>query len=460
MVNETVVKYIIDFLIGIVKQRGHKDQLYRYKYDLVGYTDDPEEMKQYAIVVKPSGFFSHGIYGTEKANPIEPLKTWEEIPLLFGEPLYEELYDGKTLLIHADIIASSFYLISRYEEMSKRNIRDEHGRFPGVESLPYRAGFINRPIVDEYGAKLREIIVNRGLISSMDLKLEYKPERFMKINLTHDIDQPYKYHSLRSVFRSVFKDRIPFFTALYKYLSNPFEDPYFTFNKILSWNDTAKDKVKQGLINTIFFIKPKSRNIYDKPNYSINSAYMKKVISTIKNHKASIGIHFSYSAGVNPNIIESEKKQIQKKLRLFDINKSRHHFLCVREPEDMVMIQNAGIKHDFTMGYADVSGFRLGTCRPVRFINPNVVGLTDILMHPLYIMDYTLASPKYMNLKENEAMKYTFDILDKVAKYNGELNILWHNEVFSKDFEYSWLGLLYKKLLRHIVEIENVINHE
>lgn len=460
MVNETVVKYIIDFLVGVVKQRGHKDQLYRYKYDLIGYTDNPEEMKQYPIVIKPSGFFSHGVYGTDKANPIEPLKSWYGIPLLFGEPYEEEIYDGNTLVIHADLIASSFYLISRYEEMVKRHIRDEHGRFPGVESLAYRAGFINRPIVDEYGAKLREIIIGRGLVSSMDLKLEYRPQRFIKVNLTHDIDQPYKYHSIRSIARSVLKEGVPFFKAIYNYMSNPFEDPYFTFNKILSWNDTTKEKVKQGLVNSIFFIKSRSSHKFDKPDYSVNSCYIKKIISVIKNHKATIGIHLTYSAGINPNLIEVEKKQLQKNLRLFDINKSRHHFLCVREPEDMVMLQNAGIKHDFSMGYADVAGFRLGTCRPVRFINPNIVGLTFIVMHPLYIMDYTLASNKYMNLSEIEAEKYSMDIVDKVAKYNGELNILWHNEVFSKESEYNWLGGLYKKILRHIVEVENTVSNE
>ena len=30
----------------------------------------------------------------------------------------------------------------------------------------------------------------------------------------------------------------------------------------------------------------------------------------------------------------------------------------------------AGITDDFTMGYADIAGFRLGTCRSVRWINP------------------------------------------------------------------------------------------
>ena len=456
MVNESVIKYIIDFLIGVVRQKGHKDNLYRYKYDLIGYTNDPEKMKRYAIVIKPSGFFSHGIYGTEKAEPKEPLKTWEGIPLLFGEPFCEELYDGKTLLIHADIIASSFYLISGYEEMTKRDIRDEYGRFPGICSLPYRAGFIDRPIVDEYGKKLREIITERGLILSMNLKLENRPEKFMRVNLTHDIDQPYRYHSIRSVARAVCKEGMNLFNALYRYMSSPFEDPYFTFNKILSWNDTAKEKVGHELINTIFFIKAQSNDIHDKPNYRVRSAYMKKVISVIRNHKASLGIHFTFSAGLDPSLMVHEKRYLQKRIKGFDTNRSRHHFLCVREPEDMVMMQNAGIKHDYTMGYADVAGFRLGTCRPVRFINPNVVGLTEIVMHPLYIMDYSLASPKYMNMKEHEAEQYCKNILDKVAKHNGELNILWHNEVFSKDFEYGWLGILYKKLLRHIVEIENI----
>ena len=82
-----------------------------------------------------------------------PLTIWEETPILFGEAKTEQI--GETKVIHADLVAGTFFLITRYEEVIRRDVRDVHGRFPGKESLPYRAGFIDRPLVEEYGKLLR-----------------------------------------------------------------------------------------------------------------------------------------------------------------------------------------------------------------------------------------------------------------------------------------------------------------
>lgn len=53
-----------------------------------------------------------------------------------------------------DFVASAYFLMSRYEELLNPE-RDEHGRFPGKVSVPYRNHFIDRPIVDEYSRWLR-----------------------------------------------------------------------------------------------------------------------------------------------------------------------------------------------------------------------------------------------------------------------------------------------------------------
>ena len=87
-----------------------------------------------------------------------------------------------TLVLHADLIASTYFLISRYEEMVQPNKRDVHGRFPGKESLPYRAGFIDSPLVDEYGKLLRSQLRGTGC------KVPESQQQIRKIYLTHDVD--------------------------------------------------------------------------------------------------------------------------------------------------------------------------------------------------------------------------------------------------------------------------------
>lgn len=136
--NNHAIHYIIRFLLG--------EDISEEIVAAIGYTNNSKHYDRYSIVIIPSGFFTNHIYGTASSLPELPLQEIEGTPLLFGSPLVEQI--GDTLVIHADIIASTYFLITRYEEIIQRNVRDEHGRFPGKNSLPYRAGFLHRPIVD------------------------------------------------------------------------------------------------------------------------------------------------------------------------------------------------------------------------------------------------------------------------------------------------------------------------
>ena len=139
MKNRTL-HYLIRFLVG--------EDAPSEIVESIGYTNDPNRFDKYNVVIIPSGFFDEHIYGTQASMPQLPLREVQGIPLLFGSP--KEEWVGDTWVVHADIIASTYFLVSRYEEMMRRDVRDAHGRFPGRDSLPYRAGFLHRPIVDEY----------------------------------------------------------------------------------------------------------------------------------------------------------------------------------------------------------------------------------------------------------------------------------------------------------------------
>ena len=91
------------------------------------------------------------------------------------------------------------------------------------------------------------------------------------------------------------------------------------------------------------------------------------------------------------------------------------------------------------MGYADVVGFRLGTCRPVKFINPNTRLLTELILHPLVLRDLTLSDQRYMALEQDEAERIAHDLIRTTARYNGELT--------------PWHSVLYRSMLRLIEEL-------
>jgi hypothetical protein len=113
----------------------------------------------------------------------------------------------------------------------------------------------------------------------------------------------------------------------------------------------------------------------------------------------------------------------------------------------MESLIDAHITDDYTMGYADIAGFRLGTCRAVRFINPATRQLRPLTLHPLTIMDCSLSGEKYMALQYHQALSYAKTLITQTKIYNGELSLLWHNTIFTTN---NYHKKLYSDLILYL----------
>ena len=451
MLSKKIRQYLIDFLVGSLWVQSEGDDRFQRRFEAVGYTDDPEQMKLYPIVIIPSGFFKMDVYGTEESMPTLPLKTWRGIPLLFGEPREEWSADGSQLIIYADLLASTYFLISRYEEMYRRSERDSYGRFPGKSSLPYRAGFLHRPIIDEYGEALRQILLETGIAERHNLRLEERPQTFCRVNLTHDLSRPYNYRGWRSFLRAWLKQKKSPLEAARLSFSADVEDDYFTFPKFLKWDRNTCDSLGRDRSDIFLFIRMPSRHPLDKPYYSLHSLYLRRILSIAAKHKVLLALQCSYAAGHQSELISKERHQFEKAFRQRPRG-LRHNKLTSCEPEDLLQAYVSGFRNDYSMGYADVVGFRLGTCRPVKFINPNTRLLTELILHPLVLRDLTLSDQRYMALEQDEAERIAHDLIRTTARYNGELTLLWHNDLLSQK-THPWHSVLYRSILRLIEEL-------
>ena len=451
MLSKKIRQYLIDFLVGSLWVQSEGDDRFQRRFEAIGYTDDPEQMKLYPIVIIPSGFFKMDVYGTEESMPTLPLKTWRGIPLLFGEPREEWSADGSQLIIHADLLASTYFLISRYEEMYRRSERDSYGRFPGKSSLPYRAGFLHRPIIEEYGEALRQILLETGIAERHNLRLEERPQTFCRVNLTHDLSRPYNYRGWRSFLRAWLKQKKSPLEAARLSFSADVEDDYFTFPKFLKWDRNTCDSLGRDRSDIFLFIRMPSRHPLDKPYYSLHSLYLRRILSIAAKHKVLLALQCSYAAGHQSELISKERHQFEKAFRQRPRG-LRHNKLTSCEPEDLLQAYVSGFRNDYSMGYADVVGFRLGTCRPVKFINPNTRLLTELILHPLVLRDLTLSDQRYMALEQDEAERIAHDLIRTTARYNGELTLLWHNDLLSQK-THPWHSVLYRSMLRLIEEL-------
>lgn len=403
----------------------------------IAYSSCEEEFSNYAVVIQASDFFTKN-YGNKNSLPSFPLPTIENIPFLYGKAEIEKR--GNTIIIHADLIASAFVLLSRYEEYVQPHLRDEHGRFSAKHTIAYTNEFLHRPIVDEYGALLRKCLREVGV------EVAEPEQKFSKIYLTHDVDFLSRYGSFRGLCGAVWrtlKSGINEITPALQSLKNPLNDPFFTFPWIVQNN--AK-------FETLFFLKSKKyHNRHDRPFYSLASRAARHLISLLQQSGATIGLHASYAAGENPKLIAGEKQELETACNT-QITYNRNHFLRSLNPSDMTYLLRSGIRHDFTMGYADYAGFRLGTCRAVHYIDIETKTVHDLMLHPLLIMDCTLSDERYMNLNENEAFNHAKLLIDSVKKYNGEVVLLWHNHLFAETEKYNHREL-YCKILKYIAEI-------
>lgn len=430
--TDEFVQYIIKFLLG-------EENIHLFNQVSYGKSSST------AILIVPSSFFEENIYLTSKSLPKLPLDEIEGVPILFGEG--KVVQNKEQIVVYGDLIASTFFLISRYEECLNHQDRDSYGRFIGKKSLPNRAGFLMRPIVDEYGKLLRSWFQKLGF------SIVESPESFKHIYLTHDVDEIWQwnnlYRALRTTVKRTIKREKNIFESLKAWVNYQKYDRIYTFPWLTKVDRDLINHNGKSRCTSVYFVKgggdPSIETCYIQKEKRI-----KKFLSYLKENDTEIGIHASMFAGKSPQKVLEEKRRLEKILGE-TIKWNRHHYLYSKEPQDMEALIHAGITDDFTMGYADIAGFRLGTCRSVRWINPLKKELTSLILHPLLVMDCTLDSELYMNLKEEEAFKIVCKLLDIVKKNAGEVVLLWHNTSVAISKE-SYQRRIYEKILNTLKE--------
>ena len=384
-----IIQYIITFLLynneAVVNQ--------------VGYTADESQWSNYRVVIVPNGHLGNKIV----APDLEEVKV-ESI----GETDKE---DKKRWIIHTDIIYNTFFFISRAEELINSQ-RDEHGRFLAKYSILGQQNRLMIPTVDEYA---------RMLMKMLDMPLPVPS--FSKIYLTHDVDSIDHYRHLRGAIGGILRGQWRNVLASLRDIHN---DPAFTFSWLIS-----QDKKVEGA-ECIYFVKDTMGKGYDYPQYNLDSKDFETVQQLIENSGAKIGWHGSYYGG------RLKMKSERLKVRLH-----RSHYLRC-SLDRMQELVDMGAKEDFTMMFPDHVGFRLQTSRAVRWINPKTMTLTNLVLHPLSIMDCTLSNANYMNLSEDEAYFECQRLLEKIHQNAGEVVLLWHNTIIADN---GYHRSLYPKLL-------------
>ncbi len=395
---EEVIQYIIEFLLY-----GNKEAAQQ-----VGYTSDPTKCSLYKVCIQPNGHLG---------------KDWV-LPDLSAEGglTAERSFSPKDgpVVFTTDIIYNTAFFISRAEELINPQ-RDEHGRFLARHSMLGQNDRLSIPLIDEY---------SRVLMKALDLPLP--APGFATINLTHDIDILTQYRHLRGAVGGFLRRQGKEVFAAWRDIH---QDPAYTFEWLMEQD--LKVVKRHPQTRMIYFAKHTPGKGYDYPQYNLRGKDFQDLAHTLTEHGALLGWHSSYYEQLSTNKLDDFFKLYTLNFKL-----NRCHFLNC-SIDKMRTLAAAGVTDDYTMGFADKAGFRLQTTRPVRWLDPVTFELTDLVLHPLTVMDTTLASEQYMHLDEEQAFYYCQQLLDRVKQYNGELTLLWHNT----NVKTAYLGVLYATLL-------------
>jgi peptidoglycan/xylan/chitin deacetylase (PgdA/CDA1 family) len=400
------------------------------------------------IHIYASDFFGKN-YLKPASMPETPLRKYRDLPVIYrGCGAFDSWIRKSQNLIETniDIVASSFFMLSRYEEVVQ-DAKDEHGRFPAKASLAYKEGFLVRPIVNEYIELLWNWI--EALKPEMVRRPFWPDNRDFAVCLTHDVDWLKKYSLLPpviSIGSAALRQRnlrLSFSMASY-YLGTLLhlqKDPFDTFDYMLNLEH------KHGFKSSFYFM---AGGISEFDNrYSITEPKLMRLLRQIEDRGCEIGTHASYNSYNRLEHIMSEKTTLDKVLA----NKStgcRQHYLRWKTPDTWRLQGKAGFLYDATLGFADHVGFRCGICLPYQPFDVVENRKLNIWELPLIAQDATLQSVNYQNLPPDNAYREIVKHIDKVKGLGGVFVLLWHNSSFDPLGGWTSWKQVYEKALRYI----------
>ena len=341
-----------------------------------------------------------------------------------------------------DIFAASFYLISRYEEYLP-HIEDMYGRYAHENSLAYREGFLHQPLVNIWLKDFRLLFAERFPL------LPLRNPRFVFIP-TYDIDMAWSYkhkgfiRNTGGLVKDLVKGNLRDVKDRLAVLANFKDDPYASFEWLHKLHEAYR------LQPVYFFLMALDNGLYDK---NINPG-LPAMQLLIKRHaeRYLLGIHPSWKSKDNKVCITAEKEILENIIHQ-KIIYSRQHYVRFHLPGTYRLLQEIKIKHDYSMGYGSINGFRASVASPYIWYDLEKEQQTNLLLHPFCFMDANAFYEQHLSPEDalNELRSFT----QQLQQYGGSLITIWHNNFLGTDPLFKGWKEIYQQW---ITEIKGDVN--
>lgn len=449
-------RYVLDILLGDFLGLAFDVEIYHSDLIEITRTGNKCGPSSVSKLTFDATFFhkiSHAWLKSE-SMPVLPLENWtpvndgikanlvrSQIPVLYGKQGL--IKSDEHLHINLDIFGSAFFMLSRYEELITKD-RDSHDRFPASASIAYKAGFLDRPIVNEYLEILWECL---HLIWP---DLTRKKRTFRKL-ISCDVDFPFDFvgYSLKKTMLRIggrlLRDKNPklaLFDGL-NYVFKKFGSDYFDeYTNNIDWimkvNEEAGNKVAFNFIP-----------IQTDPNREdLNDVRSKKISGLLKHIVTSgheIGFHPGYKTYKFTENFQHSASVLKEACKNKGIDDSklggRQHYLRYDVSLTPKLWQDNGFIYDSSLGYVDIAGFRCGVCYEYSMYDLGHREKMLLKQRPLIAMELTVIGQLNKGLgveRVYEGLGFTQESIKRFERlkgrcqqFDGDYVLLWHNSYLS-----------------------------
>jgi hypothetical protein len=369
---------------------------------------------------------ANGLLTEQGVNSVDiSVFQWEGVPAFFATSSKSQL--------PFDFFAASFYLMSRYEEYMPY-VPDYLGRFKAEQSLAYNYNFLDLPLIDMW--------FERFVAAWTDF-FELPPftQQFSATELVVEIPQLYAY-KYKTLMRSLFE-------GLYDFGRLRFAKTFDRLMVVLRFREDPliglieqMEAFRSTVVSFRFFALYAALGVYDK-SLSVFS----------KKHQQELKSLSDYAPTAPLASFESTQKnqKLEQDITRFSglihrpIKAIRQHKLILRFPDTYRTYASLGIKHDYSMQYPDIPGFRASTAHPFRFYDLGEEQQTRLTIHPICLSESHIRAQQYARKMHQLFIAYQ----SRLQKLHAPMLVALTNESFnSRSINLTFLATL-KKMLVH-----------
>jgi len=321
-----------------------------------------------------------------------------------------------------DLLAGTFYLISRYEEYLPFK-KDAYGRYPHQSSLAFREGFLHLPLVNIWLEDFRDLLKTKNnRFSTINKQFAFVP--------TYDIDMAWSYlnkgfkRNGAAFIRLLVLGKWRSLSRRIRVLRGKRQDPFDTYD----WLDELHSQY--NLKPIYFFLVALQKGKHDK-NIDVENTAFRQLIQRLAS-QYQLALHPSWASGNAPALLSREKKWLEQLVQQ-PVNTSRQHFIRFNLPVTFRSLLSAGIINDYSMGYGNCNGFRASIATAFYWYDLKYEECTSLVLHPFCFMEATAYYEQ--KLTAEEALQEMVQYYKGIKAVHGTMVTIWHNSFLGVDDE-------------------------